>query len=427
MLGTAPVALDASGNASLAGVTLPEGTVTITATTDNIPNRGVGTGTATVTVDMAPPTAPDEPDGDRRRPSQDVDPADLDRAQRQTAPASPATRSATRRRRSRVELRSTPRRPGTYTGRRSCPPVSPTASSSTTSTSRTATSSPSRRATRPGNLSPLIGTTTAVTAHFNTTMIPSPSGTNQSFGVPLDGSQDVNGDGISDLLVGTFNDNHAYLFLGGATFAPSGPSRDVHGREHRLRRNGPPDRRHRRRWPAGHRHRRQAHRGAAPHLQGPRDLAGTLTDTQADYVVTTDATFAGSQFGIVDRSNRRLRRRRGRRLRGRRAAVQLARGPSGRDLMAAPGSRASRSRTRRVRSRSRPRRDSRVRSSVHRSPASNTSTQAPGRRSSCLRPAWSRSRATTPAACTRSTVVDRALQSTRPAPTTRSLVPVPAP
>ena len=39
------MALDASGNASLAGVTLPEGTVTITATTDNIPNRGVGSGT----------------------------------------------------------------------------------------------------------------------------------------------------------------------------------------------------------------------------------------------------------------------------------------------------------------------------------------------------------------------------------------------
>ena len=44
MLGTGPVVLDASGNASLAGVTLPEGTITITATTDNIPNRGVGTG-----------------------------------------------------------------------------------------------------------------------------------------------------------------------------------------------------------------------------------------------------------------------------------------------------------------------------------------------------------------------------------------------
>ena len=54
------------------------GTVTITATTDNIPNRGVGSGTVTVTVDMAPPAAP-RPDGDRRRPSQDVHPADWPR------------------------------------------------------------------------------------------------------------------------------------------------------------------------------------------------------------------------------------------------------------------------------------------------------------------------------------------------------------
>src|SRR4030095_10801538 len=32
--------------------------VTLTATTNNIPNRGVGTGTATVTVDLTPPAAP---------------------------------------------------------------------------------------------------------------------------------------------------------------------------------------------------------------------------------------------------------------------------------------------------------------------------------------------------------------------------------
>ena len=55
-LGTA--ALDASGNASLANVTLPEGSVTIVATTDNIPSHGVGSGNTTVTVDLGPPGAP---------------------------------------------------------------------------------------------------------------------------------------------------------------------------------------------------------------------------------------------------------------------------------------------------------------------------------------------------------------------------------
>jgi hypothetical protein len=50
--------LDASGDVSLSGITLPEGSVTIVATTDNIPNRGVGTGSVTVTVDLGPPAAP---------------------------------------------------------------------------------------------------------------------------------------------------------------------------------------------------------------------------------------------------------------------------------------------------------------------------------------------------------------------------------
>ena len=79
-LGTAT--LDASGNASLAGVTLPEGTITIVATTSNIPSSGVGTGSVTVTVDLGVPGA-DEPDGDGARSPADVDPACVDRAERQ--------------------------------------------------------------------------------------------------------------------------------------------------------------------------------------------------------------------------------------------------------------------------------------------------------------------------------------------------------
>ena len=58
MIGTSPAPIDSNGNATLTAVTLPEGSVTIVATTDNIPNRGVGTKSVTVTVDMTPPTAP---------------------------------------------------------------------------------------------------------------------------------------------------------------------------------------------------------------------------------------------------------------------------------------------------------------------------------------------------------------------------------
>ncbi len=57
-LGTAT--LDASGNASLAGITLPEGTITIVATTSSIPGNGVGTGSVTVNVDLGAPGGADE-------------------------------------------------------------------------------------------------------------------------------------------------------------------------------------------------------------------------------------------------------------------------------------------------------------------------------------------------------------------------------
>ena len=63
-------------------------------------------------------------------------------------------------------------------------------------------------------------------AHFLTAIIPSPAGTDQSFGNAMDGSGDANKDGLSDLMIGTFGDNHAYLFLGGGGngFAPSSPN-----------------------------------------------------------------------------------------------------------------------------------------------------------------------------------------------------------
>src|SRR5262249_9204341 len=148
-----------------------------------------------------------------------------------------------------------------------------------------------------GNLSPFVATTTAVTAHFNVTLVPSPSGTNQSFGVTLDGSQDVNGDGISDLLVGTFNDNHAYLFLGSASFAPAGPSVTFTGTNvgfgATVRQIGDID-------GDGLQDIAIADRPTGLRVfiyKGRATWPAALSDAQADYVVTTDASYAGSQFG----------------------------------------------------------------------------------------------------------------------------------
>jgi hypothetical protein len=56
-LGTA--ALDTNGNATLANASLPIGMITVVATTDNVPNRGVGSGTVAVNViDDVVPTIP---------------------------------------------------------------------------------------------------------------------------------------------------------------------------------------------------------------------------------------------------------------------------------------------------------------------------------------------------------------------------------
>jgi hypothetical protein len=141
-----------------------------------------------------------------------------------------------------------------------------------------------------------MATAAAVTAHFNTSLLMSPSGTNENFGATMDGSGDVNGDGISDLLVGTYNDTHAYLFFGGTGFSPTAPAVVFSGTNTffgtEVSQIGDID-----------------HDGIGDIaiadltglqifiFKGRKSWPLTLTDTQADYVISTDSTYANSNFG----------------------------------------------------------------------------------------------------------------------------------
>jgi hypothetical protein len=145
-----------------------------------------------------------------------------------------------------------------------------------------------------------VATTVAVTAHFQIANIQG-FAAGDNFGFGIDGQGDLNGDGISDLLVGTAGGGKAYIYFGTSPmFAPTAPSvtfsatastnfgfgvaqiGDIDG-------DGIPDiaisdpttavkiyiYKGRTAWPTA------------------------LTEADANYVISTDASYAGSQFGQV--------------------------------------------------------------------------------------------------------------------------------
>jgi hypothetical protein len=215
---------DSNGNATIGptGIMLPEGSVTITATTDNIPNRGVGTGTAVVTVDLVPPTAP--PDitvtvTDRRRTTMRLD---------WVAPNDGGSRVAG------YEIRYAPFMidssnfdSGTtvipYTN---IPPLGGAADTATATPLYIETNYwfALRARDAAGNLGPIVATATPTRADFQTTVLTGGAAADH-IGQDVDGSGDFGrpaglsftGDNISDLLVGTNGAGRAYLFMGSST------------------------------------------------------------------------------------------------------------------------------------------------------------------------------------------------------------------
>jgi hypothetical protein len=150
-----------------------------------------------------------------------------------------------------------------------------------------------------GTRSPIDATTTAVAAHFEVATLSGTSGSStEGAGFALDGSGDANGDRKSDILMGSYNGLTAYLFFGAAGFSPTAPSVvftsatagfgrgvafigdiDHDGREDLAIANRSTEviyiYRGRATWPM------------------------TLTDAQADFTITADASYASSLFGAV--------------------------------------------------------------------------------------------------------------------------------
>ncbi len=301
--------LDAGGHAQLNGVTIPEGVQTIVATTATVAGAGVGTGSVTVTVDTAPPAAPTGLTVtvlDRRKASMRLT---------WTAPADGGGGNV-----------------AGYQIRYAKVPIdSNNFDNLAVSTAVPYTGAPAsagqvdgiavpglyiennyyfavKAVDLAGSVSGILATpgvgactcaTNCCATHFNVTKIPSTSGTNESFGRSVSGDGDLNGDGLSDLAVGTSAAGRAYLFFGSSSFGATAPSvvfsGSTTGFGNAVAQIGDID---------GDGQGDLAISDTSATLKvyiykGRQNWPAALTDAQADYVISTDASYAGSLFGFT--------------------------------------------------------------------------------------------------------------------------------
>ena len=296
-------AVDNLGNATLSNVTLLDGNVTITAQTDNIAGNGVGSATEMVVVDLGAPN-----------PVTDLTPSVFDRRQTTmrlnwTAPSDFGGGSIAG---YQIRYAKVPITAGNFDD-----------TTVTTAVTYSGTPQPTgmpdqidvpnlyiengyffaiEAVDAAGNRSSIDATTTALAAHFNATTLTGTSGlSNEETGVSVDGTGDANCDQISDIVAGSFNSGSVYIYFGSAAFMAEAPSVTITGTTTSFGRSvayvgdvnaalvnnlptediavGDPVRNEvfiykaRTTWPS------------------------MLTEGDADFVISTDSSYAGSAFG----------------------------------------------------------------------------------------------------------------------------------
>ena len=317
---------DATGHAQFNGVTIPEGTQTILATTDNVPGAGVGSGTVTVTVDTGTPNPPTGlnvtiPPNLRRQTTMQLT---------WTAPSDSSGANVTgyQIRYAKVAITAANFNDPTVTV--AVPYVGNPANQGQLDGINVKSLYIENgyffavEATNvAGTASSMVTTPTATTAHFLSTVLTG-VGTD-GIGVDVDGSGDFGtaaglgfaADGFSDLIVGGNGGTHVYVYFGTSSGYSTTPSITITGSVANFGRavvnagdldgDGLADIAIASTSDGGGGKIYVFSRKNPPASWGTTNAwPATLTDTQANYVLTADPTFAGGAGSIRARGMARL-------------------------------------------------------------------------------------------------------------------------